>query len=215
MGGRWPLENIQSIWLERFYDLGFCLRAMASPSAPLHERSLASWKTWWGPSLAKSLADSFHANIDPKNLPGKGVLLSTSHFTGDSLKESHVASLLEAMLLVYPGKKQPSGYLLGDAVIGLDNLWNGSLLGGIQQSPIKEMARRDAALGEGGKLKKLLSYARTSALKSENGKTPEITYLKALANKRLFRDKTTTPSESSNAANSPRSFYSGTTMVLG
>ena len=182
-------------------------------SAPLNSRPLAAWKTWWGPDLPKAIAESLHSHIDPMQLPGKGCLLTNSHFNGNSLKDSHTANVSEALLLKYPENRQPSGYLLGDSVMHLDVLWNGSLLGGVQDSPLKEMKRRETALGEGGKLKKLLSYVRSLALKSENGKTPEITYLKGLANKRR-REKTTSPGSSSGAA-SPRSFYSGTTMVLG
>ena len=187
---------------------------MSSPlvSAPLHCRSLASWKTWWDKGLAKAIAKSLQEHVQPVNLPGHGCLLASSHFTGASLKDSHIANISEALLLTYPPKKQPSAYLLGDSVLELDMLWNGSLLGGVQESPLKENQRRDKALGEGGKLKKLLAYNRTAALKADTGKTPEITYLKALANKRLDRGNS---SSASSAASSPRSFYSGTTMVLG
>ena len=184
---------------------------MASPSMPL-ERSLAYWKKWWGAGLAEELAQALHDHIDPTKLPGKGCLLSTSQFNGTSLKDSHVAAVSEALLLKYPPLRQPSGYMLGDAVLALDVKWNGGLLGGPQTSILKENQRREAALAEGGKLKRLLSYNRTGALKAENGKTPEITYLKALANKRLLEAKR---SPASSASSSPRSFYSGTTMVLG
>ena len=180
-------------------------------SAVGESRPLAAWKTWWGPDLSKAIAESLNSHIDPLQLPGKGSLLANSHFNGNSLKDPHTANVSEALLLKYPENKQPSGYLLGDSVMHLDVLWNGSLLGGVQDSPLKENRRRDLALGEGGKLKKLLSYVRSSALKSETGKTPEITYLKGLANKRR-REKT---ASSASSAGSPRSFYSGTTMVLG
>ena len=181
-------------------------------SAPCQSRPLAAWKTWWDPELPKAIAESLNSHIDPLQLPGKGCLLANSHFNGNSLKDPHTANVSEAMLLKYPENRQPSGYLLGDSVMHLDVLWNGSLLGGVQNSPLKENKRRENALGEGGKLKKLLSYVRSSALKSENGKTPEITYLKGLANQRR-REKTTSPASPS--ASSPRSFYSGTTMILG
>lgn len=57
---------------------------------------------------------------------------------------------------------------------------------------------------------------RTSALKAENGKTPEVTYLKTLANKRDVKMKrSSSASTQSSASSSPCSFYSGTTLELG
>lgn len=180
-------------------------------------KPLASWKTWWTRDLAISVAKSLRDHIVSQNMLGKGRLLSTQSFTGDTLKDNHVASVAEALLVSYPGDHQPSAYLLGDAVLELDELWNGSLLGGENESPIVEKRRRDAALGEGQKLKKLLSYMRTSALKTENGKTPEVTYLKSLANQRKVQVKRSGSSAASTASesSSPGSFWSGTTLELG
>ena len=177
------------------------------------EKPLASWKVWWGPDVPLKVADSLVEHINPKKLPGGGRLLSTDHFTGEVVKDPHVASVAEALLLAYPPNRQPSSYLLGDAVIQLDLRWKGSLLGGHQSSPVKEKLRRDDALAEGGKLKKLISYMRTSALKAENGKTPKVTYLKTLANNRDVKIRRT--SSASTTSSSPRSFYSGTTLELG
>ncbi len=90
-------------------------------------------------------------------------------------------------------------------------MWKGALLGGQQKSALKEKVRRDTALAEGGKLKKLLSYIRTSALKADQGKTPEITYLKTLANERQVKVRRSS-SASSTCSGSHRS---DTTLELG
>ena len=177
------------------------------------EKPLACWKTWWGNDLAEAVAQKLQEHINPLKLPRGGMLLHTKDFNGEVIKDQHVSTVAEALLLSYPLDRQPSAYLLGDAVIHLDRLWNGALLGGQQASLVKEKERRDNALAEGDKMKKLISYMRTSALKAENGKTPEVTYLKSLANKRDVKMKRT--SSASTASSSPCSFYSGTTLELG
>ena len=185
-----------------------------SKDSPLHSRPLAHWKTWWDKDLAVAIASSLNQHIQPRNLPGYGCLLGAIHFNGDSLKNVHVASITEALLVSYPSDRQPSGYLLGYAVLELDKIWNGSLLGGASDSPIKERARRDSALAQGGRLKALLSYIRTSALKAENGKSEQVTYLKTLANQRQVRFKRSS-SVSTAASTSPCSCCSEPTVVLG
>ena len=182
-------------------------------TTPLCDRPLANWKTWWGKDVSISIAKAFSDHIDPTGLPGHGQLLNQTSFTGECIKEQHTARVLEAMLVSYPSDRQPSAYLLGDAVIALDNRWNGALLGGPKTSPIMERQRRDLALAEGGRLKTLLSYIRTSALKSDQGKTEQVTYLKTLANKRTVRVKKC-PSSASLASSSP-STSSEKTLILG
>ena len=178
------------------------LSKSSTVSSLLHGRPLAEWKTWWGGDLAKSIAKALNEHINPIKLPGHGQILETNHFTGDSLKDDHVAAVAEALLTSYPEERQPSAYLMGDAVLALDNLWKGGLLGGPKDSPIQERARRNSALATGGKMKRLLSYVRTSALKSELGKTPAVTYLKTLANRRLVNIRRSS-SVSTTASSSP------------
>lgn len=188
---------------------------MSKEASPL-EKPLAYWKTWWGTDEVETVAKTLQAHIDPLKLPRGGMLLLSNEFNGETIKNHHVSTVAEALLLSYPFDRQPSAYLLGDAVIQLDRLWNGALMGGPQSSLVKEKLRRDNALAEGNKLKKLISYMRTSALKAENGKTPEVTYLKTLANKRDVKMKRSpSASTQSSASSSPCSFYSGTTLELG
>ena len=66
----------------------------------------------------------------------------------------------------------------------LDILLGHALLGGPNENPIKENARRDMALTEGQKCKLLLSYVRTRALKNSVSKHSDVSYLKDLANRR-------------------------------
>lgn len=182
-------------------------------SSPLHLRPLADWRTWWTPDIPETIAKAMKDHINVQRLPGNGCILNTSHFNGDIIKDPHISSVAEALLVAYPKNRQPSGYLLGDVVLKLDDLWNGSLLGGAKESPITERSRRDNALSEGGRLKKLLSYVRTSALKSENGKSAEVTYLKSLANQRPVRTKRSTSVASTDTSVS--SMSNATTLVLG
>ena len=153
----------------------------------MSSKPLASWKTWWGPELPCEIAKVLFDSIDPRNLPRGGKLLTTDSFRAADLKDVHISSLVEGLLKSYPGERQPSGYLLGDAILELDKLMNHMLIGHPQENPVKETSRRDDALAEGGKLRKLLSFMRTSALKSDVGRTPESTYLKQLANERPMR----------------------------
>lgn len=175
----------------------------------MNARPLASWRTWWDKDLATKIAATLKQHVDPKKLPGRGTLLSGRHLTAEILKETHVASVAEALLIAYPLERQPSGYLLGDSVLQLDKMWNGGLLGGPSDNPMTESVRRENALAEGGKLKKLLSYVRTSGLKNQNGKTEEISYLKSLANKRSAgirrQSSASTASTASTTADSPGS----------
>lgn len=188
--------------------------SMAVLACPLHERSLAGWKIWWCKDLVGKVATTIRDHVDVRKLPGGGQLLRFASFNAVSMKDAHTAVVAESLLLTYPSDKQPSAYMLGDAVLELDNLWSGGLLGGVQDNPIKEKTRRDAALGEGQKLKKLLSYVRTSALKTEFGRSPEVTYLKGLANRRLVGRRLSFTSTSSSAPATP-STLAATTMILG
>ena len=190
--------------------------SMAALASPIHERSLASWKTWWDNDLVGDVAKAIRDHVDVRKLPGGGQLLLFASFNADSMKDAHTANVAESMLLTYPSDKQPSAYMLGDAVLELDKSWSGGLLGGPQDNPIKEKTRRDAALGEGQKLKKLLSYVRTSALKTEFGRSPEVTYLKSLANKRLVNRRLSFASSSSRSSSpATPSTLAATTLILG
>ena len=148
---------------------------------------LATWKTWWGPELATQIGESLKNNLDLRQLPRGGILVPKSDFKSDDLRDPLIGSIVEGLVTSYPTNRQPSGYLLGDSVLELDRLLGYCIFGKPDTNPIKERARRDDALTEGGKLKKLLSYVRTSACKSEVGRTDDVTYLKQLANQRVRR----------------------------
>ena len=152
-------------------------------------KPLASWKTWWSPELPRNIAQSILDNIDVRKLPRDGLLLTKDSFRSEDLKDCHTAAVVEGLLLAYPKERHPSAYLLGDAVLELNTLMNQSLLGPQHANPVKENSRRDDALGEGAKLKKLLSFVRNSSLKHDVGKTATATYLKQLANSRVVRGK--------------------------
>ena len=149
---------------------------------------LATWKTWWGPELAAKIGADLHSCLDPRRLPGNGVLLKKTDFKTEDLRDPLTGSVAEGLLKAYPPDKQPSGYLLGDAMLELDRLLGHCILGTPDLgNPIKERSRRDDALIEGGKMKKMLSFVRTSACKSDVGRSCDVTYLKQLANNRVKR----------------------------
>lgn len=156
--------------------------AMSKQAIPL-----ANWKTWWGPELAAEIGESLKSNLDLRKLPRGGILLPKSDFKADDLRDPLIGSIVEGLLKSYPTDRQPSGYLLGDSVLELDRLLGYCIFGFPDTNPIKDRRRRDDALTEGAKLKKLLSYVRTSACKSDVGRTHEVTYLKQLANNRVRR----------------------------
>lgn len=156
------------------------------------------------------VAKSLQQHIETTKLPGGGRLLTTTSFSGELMKDPHVGNVAEGLLLSYPKDHQPSAYLLGDSVLYLDLMWKGALLGGQQKSALKEKVRRDTALAEGSKMKKLLSYIRTSALKADQGKTPEITYLKSLANERQVKVR-----RSSSASSTCSGSHRSDTLELG
>ena len=169
--------------------------------------SLASWKVWWSSDLAAAIGKAIHSQLDVLKLPGNGMLLTKDAFTTYDLKDPYLAGLVEGMLTSYPKDRQPSAYLLGDSVLALDKLMNHSLLGPPLTNPIKERSRRDGALAEGGKLRKLLSFVRTSSLKHQVGKSPDLSYIKDLANDRVVRRKSVMSTGSSvSASASPSPF---------
>ena len=148
---------------------------------------LASWKTWWEPHLVAEAASILVKAIDVRKLPRGGCLLEKTDFKTEDLRDVHTASVAEGLVKGYPQEKQPSGYFLGDVALEFDRLLNHAVFGPPDNNPIKEKRRRDDALTEGGKMKRLLSFVRTSALKNESGRTCDITYLKQLANQRVIR----------------------------
>ena len=168
--------------------------------------SLASWKVWWSSDLAAAIGKSMHAQLDVLKLPGNGMLLTKDTFNTYDLKDPYMAGLVEGMLTSYPKDRQPSAYLLGDSVLAMDKHMNHSLLGPPLTNPIKERARRDGALAEGGKLRKLLSFVRTSSLKHQVGKSPDLSYIKDLANDRHVRGRSFMSTGSSFSEPSPSPF---------
>ena len=187
------------------------LVAMEPPSC----KPMATWKTWWDPSLPRSIAKALQESTDFTKIPGGGKLLETDSFRSEDLKNPHVALVVEGLLRSYPSDKQPSGYLLADAVMYLDLAMNHSLLGPPQSNPIKERSRRDRGLVEGGKLRKLLSFVRTSSLKHTVGKTPESTYMKQLANARVVSGKSRSSVSSCASDTSPSSPVEPSPVPLG
>ena len=171
---------------------------------------LASWKTWWSDALAKDIAKSIHSMIDCTKLPGGGQLLTKDTFRAEDLKDHHVCLVTEAILQSYPKDRQPSGYLLGDAFMQLNQLMNYSLVGPPKSNPILEKDRADKCLAEGGKMKRLLSFVRNSSLKHDTGRTPETQWIKRMANQRVVKSKTTrnqsSPATSSSSSPSPPNF---------
>ena len=179
-------------------------------------KSLASWKTWWsGGDVAKEIAISLSKVVDPSGIPKGGMLLrlnSKNKVSEGDLADPHKATIAEALLKSYPETKDGSAYLLGDACLLLNEEWGHTILGKQSENPMVEKDRRTRALGEGTKLKLLLSYIRTSAGKSERGRIPEITYLKELAQRhRQARRDCTSPASTA----SSHSTLSAATLVLG
>ena len=125
-------------------------------------KSLASWKTWWsGGVVAKEIADSLYSTVDPVGIPEGGMLLklnSKNKVSEGDLADPHKATIAEALLKSYPETKDGSAYLLGDACLLLNEKWGHTILGKLSENPMVEKARRTKALGEGTKLKLLLSY---------------------------------------------------------
>eukprot|EP00435_Cladocopium_sp_Y103_P075234 s37_g55.t1 len=164
------------------------------------EKPLATWKTWWPKELPCAIGRSLFEHIDFTKLPGQGKLLTKESFRQGDLKDAYTAGIVEGMVVAYPHDKQPSAYLLGDSVIQLDKLMKHSLLGVPSSNPIRERSRRDSALAEGGKLRKLLSFVRTSSLKHPVGRSDEATYLKSIANHRIVRSKSSSSSTASSVS---------------
>ena len=175
---------------------------MSKPELPL-----ATWKTWWSPELVETIATSLHNHVNVRLLPRNGCILEKQEFRTEDLRDPHTAAVVEGLVKAYPLDKQPSGYLLGDAALAFNRILNNSIFGGTNSNPIKEKGRRDDALLEGGKMKKLLSFVRTSGLKSEVGRTGDVTYLKQLANHRIVRVNrkhcSSTPCSTSSGTSSP------------
>lgn len=181
--------------------------AMLSKSLKLHERPLTPWKTWWSDapeSVPRKVAIALRENIDTQNLPGQGRILEKTVTCAADLEQSlHASSVAEALLVSYPADRQPSGWLLGEACLELNCLWGGALFGEPDENPIKEQYRRDNALAEGEKLKKLLAYIRNSAVKSDKGRNERVTFLKQLANKRTRQRSLSGKSPSTASTTSP------------
>lgn len=186
-------------------------------------KPLAHWKTWWtGSDVPRRIAESIKNSIDPTKLPGDGrlvVLKGGMKVTKDDLDDFHTAKVLEGLINGYPSDKEPSGYLLGDAVMELNRLLGHTLIGQPKVNPLDEKARRDKALRQGSYLKLLLSYVRSSSGRAEKGRSPSATYLKELTlargrpdRKAKAKDSYRTPSPS--PSSSTHSTLSAVTLDL-
>lgn len=101
-------------------------------------KTLATWKVWWDQSLACSIACSLYQSIDPRKLPRNGRLLESDVFRSEHFEDEHISSIAEGLLKSYPTDRQPSAYLLGDAVLHLDMKMKHSLLGKPHTNPCRE-----------------------------------------------------------------------------
>ena len=146
-------------------------------------KSLASWKTWWSDGhVSLAIAEALVKRVETMNLVG-GSLLQLSNckkIQEHDLQAKINAQVAEAVLEAYPADKEPSGYLLGDAILRCDSVWGHVMCGKPSANPLEEKDRRSRALKEGSKVRLLLSYMRHRASRSERGRTPEVTYLKEL-----------------------------------
>ena len=130
------------------------------------------------------------------------------------------AKICEALLHSYPAAHDPSAYLLGDAVLHLDEMLGHTILGKPSANPMKETTRRDNALKDGSNLKLLLSYIRNSSGRHDKGRNAEITYLKELAcskhkNKRRSSGSQGSQGSQSTPVASPMSPTSSTATTRG
>ena len=186
-------------------------------------KPLASWKTWWGgSSTAQEIACSLHHTIDPTKLPGDGKVVDlkcSSKVGQEDLSDFHTSKVVEGLLSSYPGSKEPSAYLLGDACLVLNSMMGNCLFGPQRANPMDEKARRTKALKQGAYLKMLLSYARSSSGRSPKGRCQTVTYLKelALSQGRPERKGKGTRSSASTCASpaSTSSTMSARTLVMG
>ena len=148
-------------------------------------KSLASWKSWWhSDHTIQGVAECIKASINPELVPGAGklvVLHGKNKVTQTDLSDPHTSKVVAGILHGYPPSKDPSAYALGDAVLYLNDLMSGVILGAQKPNPVDEKVRRDCALKQGHYLKMLLSYVRSASWRTEKGRTPEVTYLKELA----------------------------------
>lgn len=146
-------------------------------------KSLASWKCWWHEgSTALHVAEALVKNVDPKELP-RGSLVELKNNKKVSEEDFHKSvncKIMEGLLSAYPSEKDPSAYLLGDAVLRVDQSRGHVILGKPALNPMVEKTRCDSALKEGQKLKLLLSYIRNSSGRHEKGRKPEVTFLKEM-----------------------------------
>lgn len=129
------------------------------------------------------IADSLHQHIDPTKLPGGGKLVELScstKVTHADLDDCTNNKVVEALICAYPFNKDASAYLLGDAVLLLNDKLGGAILGNQKANPLEEKSRRAAALKQGTLMKKLLSYARFVAWRNDKGRSAATTYLKEL-----------------------------------
>ena len=180
-------------------------------------KSLASWKSWWsGKTIASDIAKSLCHHMDPTNIAGNGRMI---HLTtpGKPCAQDALthAKICEALLHAYPAEHDPSGYLLGDAVLHLDEMLGHTILGKPSANPMKESTRRDNALKDGTNLKLLLSYIRNSSGRHDKGRHAEITYLKELASSKHKPKRRSSGSQGSTPVASPMSPTYSTATTIG
>ena len=179
-------------------------------------KSLASWKAWWSKGeVAQQIASAICHYVDTTKLPGGGKLMElalSTKITEADFKKPHVSQLPEALIHAYPADKDPSGYLLGDAVLHVDERWGHVVLGAPPGNPMTEKVRRDRALKEGAQLKLLLAYVRSRSARTLEARDPNLKYLKELcADKKDGGSRQGTPSP----APSTHSTASATTLIMG
>lgn len=178
-------------------------------------KSLALWKAWWSNGeVAQQVASAICHYVDTTKLPGGGKLVdlaSSTKVSETDFKNTHVSQLAEALIHAYPSNKDPSGYLLGDAVLHVDQRWGHVILGQPSANPMTEKVRRDRALKEGAKLKLLLSYVRARSARTRAARDPNLKYLKELCSDKKGAGRKGSPSP----APSTHSTASATTLIMG
>ena len=200
-------------WNKRSAKLWPIMEGLAKPF-----KSLATWKTWWSDgSISLELSAALVKHLDTTHMKG-GQLVTLENPRKISEKDLHVkvnTQVAEAMIEVYPPHKDPSGYLLGDSVLRLDEAIGFMICGKPQLNPLLEEERRKKALAEGGKMRLMLSYIRAKAGRTEKGRTPEVSYLKELWLEKLAQSEPKRSRTSSPTTSSTKSDVTGTTLILG
>ena len=167
--------------------------------------------------MSLEISEALVKTIDTTNLVGGKLLILEN---SKKIQEKDFMNVLnsqvaEVLIEHFPPTKDPSGYLLGDAVLRYDSAIGHMICGKPSPNPILEEERRKRALGEGSKMKLLLSYIRARSSRTDKGRFPEMTYLKEMWLAKKPADKRSKTSSPTPSVTSDRSDLTSTTLVLG